>query len=194
MIMGLGGWFGKTESDLAADVHSDLQEHKLAAHKDTVSEPSQNPGVGLGASDMVGGGGDKPAGPPKVHFTKAPTPNVSALNSQIVQAVQFTNTETSNYAGELVVTPPEMMVSTTTGLAVQDAKNYMNAIMQIAVAAQAVAIKKAAEGPEPVSAIKEIPLLLEIQNMVTQSIAAYSSVSTAAGQSAATVISDLKSG
>lgn len=119
-------------------------------------------------------------------------PDTSALNQQIVQAVQFSNTETADYAGEMVATPPEIMVSTTTGMAVQDAKNYMNAIMQIAVAAQAVAIKKAAEGPEPVSALKEVPLLAEIQNMVTQAVSIYGTVSTTAGTSASTVIGDLK--
>lgn len=124
---------------------------------------------------------------------KAPTPNVSALNQQVVQAVQFSNTETSNYADNIAITPPEIMVSQTAGMAVQDAKNYMNAIMQIAVAAQAVAIKKAAEGPQPASTIKEIPFMEDIQNMVTQAVTVFGTVSTTAGSSAKTVISDLKS-
>lgn len=133
-------------------------------------------------------GGQRPA-----LFQKEPTPDVSALNQQVVQAVQFSNTETANYAGNLVVTPPEIMVGQTAGMAVQDAKNYMNAIMQIAVAAQAVAIKKAAEGPQPVSTIKEIPFMEDIQNMVNQAVTVFGTVSTTAGSSAKTVISDLKS-
>ena len=119
-------------------------------------------------------------------------PDTSALNKQVVQAVQFTNTETSDYATEVVATPPEMMVSNTTGLAIQDAANYMNGIMQIALAAQAVAIKKAAEGP--VQAAEEIPLMAEIQKMVTAAVSVYGNVSSTAGTSAKTVISDLKSG
>lgn len=119
------------------------------------------------------------------------TPDTSALNKQVVQAVQFTNTETADYGGELVATPPEMMVSNTTGIAVQDAANYMNGIMQIALAAQAVAIKKAAEGP--VQAVEEIPLMAEIQKMVSEAVGVYGSVSDTAGTSAKTVIGDLKS-
>lgn len=119
-------------------------------------------------------------------------PDTSALNAQIVQAVQFSNTETASYDSEIVTTPPEIMVGQVTGLAVQDAANYMNAIMQIAVAAQAVAIKKAAEGP--IHAIEEIPLMKEIQNMVSQAVTVYGNVSDTAGSSAQTVFTDLKSG
>ncbi|WP_289035958.1 hypothetical protein [uncultured Roseibium sp.] len=193
--MWLDGWFGKHGPD---DTNAP-QEDKLTLTRDkdgTLRPDNSGPGKGNRGEDMMLGSNpnSKPGAPPKPPSSKSPTPDVSALNSQVVQAVQFANTENSNYASELVATPPDIMVSTTTGLAVQDAKNYMNAIMQIAVAAQAVAIKKAAEGPEPVAALKEIPLLAEIQNMVTQAVGVYGSVSTAAGTSSKTVIGDLKSG
>ncbi len=129
--------------------------------------------------------------PPAPSSSKTP-PDTSALNQQVVQAVQFSNFETADYAPELVTTPPELMVGTTTGIAVQDAASYMNGIMQIALAAQAVAIKKAAEGP--VEALEEIPLLAEIQKMVDAAVTVYGDVSTTAGESAKTVIGDLKSG
>lgn len=168
------GWFGKKEPDemttaapdpatLAGDpgrVHS-----RFGGQEQFAAKP--------GGAKAPGDASDLP-----------PIPDTSALNSQIVQAVQFTNAENARYAPEMIATPPEMMVSTANGMAVQDAKNYMNAIMQIAVAAQAVAIKKAAEGPEPVAALKEIPLLAEIQNMVTQAVGVYGSVSGSGGSDA----------
>ncbi|MEP0233087.1 MAG: hypothetical protein ABJO97_03700 [Roseibium sp.] len=196
--MWLDGWFGKHGPDDADAPHED--NLALTRDKDGTLRPDKSASVkSNGVEGMTLGSKpkSKPAGPgspSKPSPQKSPTPDVSALNSKVVQAVQFANTENSNYASELVATPPDIMVSTTTGLAVQDAKNYMNAIMQIAVAAQAVAIKKAAEGPEPVAALKEIPLLAEIQNMVTQAVGVYGSVSTEAGTSAKTVIGDLKSG
>ncbi|MEP1932928.1 MAG: hypothetical protein ABJJ37_16775 [Roseibium sp.] len=122
----------------------------------------------------------------------ATAPSTSALNQQVVQAATFTNFENKDYAPTMVATPPELMVGQMTGLAVQDAEKYMNAIMQIAVAAQAVAIKKAAENP--VMEVVEIPLLIEIQKMVSEAVAVYGTVSTTAGTSSQTIISDFKSG
>ncbi|ADZ69852.1 hypothetical protein [Polymorphum gilvum] len=119
----------------------------------------------------------------------AAQPSTSALNQKVVQAVQFTNTETESYGLKMATTPPEIMVGQTTGLAVQDAANYMNAVMQIALAAQAVAIKKAAEGP--IGEIVAVPLLGEIQNMVNAAVTVYGTVSSTAGQSAKTILSDL---
>ncbi|WP_417670740.1 hypothetical protein [Roseibium sp.] len=186
--MWLDGWFGKRAPDPGTDdtASEDINTPSLSRGKDGRLHPSR-----------MGGGGTQNLNTAPVLKTVGKgtpaMPDTSALNKQIVQAVQFSNAETTKYGPELVSTPPEMMVSTTTGLAVQDAKNYMNAIMQIAVAAQAVAIKKAAEGPEPVAALKEIPLLAEIQNMVTQAVGVYGNVSSTAGTSASTVINDLKS-
>ncbi|MEP3046085.1 MAG: hypothetical protein ABJL55_08390 [Roseibium sp.] len=119
-------------------------------------------------------------------------PPTSALNQKVVQAASFTNYETSDYSPQMVAIPPELMVGQTTGLAVQDAEKYMNAIMQIAVAAQAVAIKKAAENP--VMEVVEIPLLVEIQKMVIEAVGVYGTVSTTAGTSSQTIISDFKTG
>lgn len=120
----------------------------------------------------------------------ATPPDTSALNKQIVQAVNFTNYQNLANAPAMVITPPEMSVGQTTAIAVQDAESYMNAIMQIAVAGQAVAIKKAAQGPA--GELIAVPLMAEIQAMVQAAVAVYGSVSTTAGTSASTVISDLK--
>lgn len=120
----------------------------------------------------------------------ATPPDTSALNKQIVQAVSFTNYQNLANAPAMVITPPEMSVGQTTAIAVQDAESYMNAIMQIAVAGQAVAIKKAAQGPA--GELIAVPLMAEIQAMVQAAVAVYGSVSTTAGTSASTVIGDLK--
>lgn len=119
----------------------------------------------------------KPDGPLK---PQAPsTPSVPHLNKQIVEAVQFTNTEVNNYAQEAIATPPDIMVSTSAGLAVQDAQNYMNAIMQIAIAGQAVAVKQAIELDQP-----ETNAMTAIQKMVKSAVTVYGDVSSTAGESA----------
>lgn len=127
-----------------------------------------------------------PASPPK----PKPAPvDTSALNQQIVQAVSFSNQENASYSDTMMQTPADLMVGNATGLAVQDAESYMSAVMQIALAAQAVAIKKAAEGP--VQAAEEIPLLAEVQKMVKSAVTVYGDVCTTAGEGAKTVITDL---
>ncbi|WP_150526103.1 hypothetical protein [Roseibium sediminis] len=139
--------------------------------------------------------GEEPeTGNPSGNVPRPPkqAPVTTALNPKIVQSVQLANTETSSYDLELATTPPEMMVGQVTGLAVQDAQNYMNAVMQIALAAQAVAIKKAAEGP--VEEAKQIPFLTQIQGIVDHAVKVYGTVSETAGTSSKTVFSDLKSG
>lgn len=148
-----------------------------------------------GPSHPAAPGGANGAGPPSAPGSlgaAGQAPSTSALNKQVVQSASFSNYENADYAQTMAVTPPELMVGQTTGLAVQDAANYMNAIMQIAVAAQAVAIKQAAENPA--LAEKEIPLLADIQQMVTQAVTVYGTVSSTAGTSAKTVFSDLKAG
>lgn len=122
--------------------------------------------------------------------TDGTPPDTSALNKQIVQAVNFTNYQNLANAPAMVITPPEMSVGQTTAIAVQDAESYMNAIMQIAVAGQAVAIKKAAQGPA--GELIAVPLMAEIQAMVQAAVGVYGTVSTTAGTSASTVIGDLK--
>lgn len=190
-----------TEANAAVPgLSRDAKGHlKPAAQKDTQAMTASKNGNGdkpdNGAPSGAGPGkGDGTGGQNNPQPTQtAPTaPTTSALSQQAVQAAEFSNYENAEYAPTMVSTPPELMVGQTTGLAVQDAANYMNAIMQIAVAAQAVAIKKAAENP-PLAG-EEIPLLTDIQQMVTQAVGVYGSVSTTAGTSAKTVISDFKTG
>ncbi|WP_306149043.1 MULTISPECIES: hypothetical protein [unclassified Roseibium] len=182
-----------TVPGLSRDANGHL---KPAAQKDTQAMTASKNGNGDKPDNGVpGGAGPGKGGDTGGQNTPQPAqtaPTTSALNQQAVQAAEFSNYENAEYAPTMVSTPPELMVGQTTGLAVQDAANYMNAIMQIAVAAQAVAIKKAAENP-PLAG-EEIPLLTDIQQMVTQAVGVYGSVSTTAGTSAKTVISDFKTG
>ncbi|QDG76722.1 hypothetical protein [Labrenzia sp. PHM005] len=175
---------------------------KPAAQKDESAMADDNNGKGppsnsSGRSGGAGGNDGANASGIGTNSSQQSTstgsaPSTSALNQQAVQAAEFSNYENADYAATMVATPPELMVGQTTGLAIQDAANYMNAIMQIAVAAQAVAIKKAAEDPALAGA--EVPLLTDIQQMVTQAVTVYGTVSTTAGTSAKTVISDFKAG
>lgn len=152
------------------------------------AEP-ESPEVFAGAAAPASAPAPAPAR--KTAAAPAQPVDTSALNSQITQAVQFSNAQNSTAVPQMVRLGPEMMVETTTGLAVQDAAQYMNAIMQIAVAGQAVAIKLAAEGPKNEPTITE--LMQNIQKMVTESVTVYGNVAAAAGTANSTVIGDLGS-
>ncbi|WP_283950139.1 hypothetical protein [Pseudomonas piscis] len=73
------------------------------------------------------------------------TGNTSALNSQIVQAVQFTNAEAFSYAPAQIAVPPDMMISQAAGLVAQSAAGYFDGVSKLALAAQAVLIKQMTE-------------------------------------------------
>ncbi len=118
-------------------------------------------------------------------------PDTSALNSQIVQAVDLSNFQNSQYAPQLVSIPAEVMATQTAGHATQNAEAYMNNIMQIAVAAQAVVAAKIAASPA--TAATDATALTELQGMVTAAISAYGTASEKAGTSAATIIENTKS-
>jgi len=134
-------------------------------------------------------GADKPEPQPAKPDPPA-APDTSALNQQVVQAVTFTNTENANSRDDMVVTPPEMMTGQATGLAVQGAESYMNAIMQIAVAAQAVAAKQIAQ----TDGAKGVTTMKDMNTMVQNAVTIYSTVSKDAGKSAQEIFEDLKSG
>ncbi|MGZ0703641.1 hypothetical protein [Pseudomonas piscis] len=73
------------------------------------------------------------------------TGNTDALNSQIVQAVQFTNAEAFSYAPAQIAVPPDMMISQAAGLVAQSAAGYFDGVSKLALAAQAVLIKQMTE-------------------------------------------------
>ncbi|GAB6850933.1 hypothetical protein PXJ20_20220 [Paraburkholderia sp. A1RI_3L] len=76
---------------------------------------------------------------------QAATPPTDALNSQIVQAVQLTNAETASYAASQIATAPDMMISQASGLVAQSAANYFDGVSKLALASQAVLLKKMTE-------------------------------------------------
>ncbi|WP_150494200.1 hypothetical protein [Roseibium aquae] len=118
------------------------------------------------------------AAPPKAPAGQAP--DTSALNQKIVQAVSFANSQNAESRSDMVVTPPELMTGQAAGLAVQGAENYMTAVMQIAIAGQAVAAKKIAE----TDGAEGTKIMNDMNTMVTNAVQIFSTVSKDAGQAA----------
>ncbi|NBF01571.1 hypothetical protein GV819_04635 [Pseudomonas sp. Fl5BN2] len=73
------------------------------------------------------------------------TDSTAALNSQIVQAVQFTNAQTFSYAPAQIAIAPDMMISQAAGLVAQSAAGYFDGVSKLALAAQAVLLKQMTE-------------------------------------------------
>ncbi|WP_332847654.1 hypothetical protein [Pseudomonas lactucae] len=81
-------------------------------------------------------------------MTQASTPSsdsTAALNSQIVQAVQFTNAQNFAYAPAQIAVPADMMISQAAGLVAQAAAGYFDGVSKIALAAQAVLLQQMTE-------------------------------------------------
>ncbi|MGC5703883.1 hypothetical protein J4P02_27160 [Pseudomonas sp. NFXW11] len=81
-------------------------------------------------------------------FKQADTPSggsTAALNSQIVQAVEFTNAQTFSYAPAQIAIAPDMMISQAAGLVAQSAAGYFDGVSKLALAAQAVLLKQMTE-------------------------------------------------
>ncbi|KWX44582.1 hypothetical protein [Pseudomonas aeruginosa] len=73
--------------------------------------------------------------------TEAP-PDTSALNSQVVQAVQMSNSETAGYAPSQIAIAPNMMISQASGLVAQSAASYFDGVSKIALASQAILLRQ----------------------------------------------------
>jgi hypothetical protein len=69
----------------------------------------------------------------------------AALNSQIVQAVQFSNGETATHASEQITVPPDMMIAQASGLSAQAAAGYFDGVSKLALASKAVLLKQMTE-------------------------------------------------
>ncbi|MGE7955773.1 hypothetical protein ACQKQA_04085 [Pseudomonas sp. NPDC089530] len=70
------------------------------------------------------------------------TGSTDALNSQIVEAVQFTNAQTFAYAPAQIAIAPDMMISQAAGLVAQSAAGYFDGVSKLALAAQAVLLEQ----------------------------------------------------
>lgn len=66
----------------------------------------------------------------------------TALNQKIVEAVQFSNSETAAYAASQIAVAPNMMITQASGLVAQSAANYFDGISKIAMASQAVLLQE----------------------------------------------------
>ncbi|QJI32091.1 hypothetical protein HKK55_26460 [Pseudomonas sp. ADAK18] len=78
-------------------------------------------------------------------LNQASTPSAdstAALNSQIVQAVQFTNAQNYAYAPAQIAVAADMMISQAAGLVAQSAAGYFDGVTKLALAAQAVLLEQ----------------------------------------------------
>ncbi|MCD4485123.1 hypothetical protein LQR31_11610 [Chromobacterium vaccinii] len=71
--------------------------------------------------------------------------DTSALNSQIVQAVQLTNSETAAYASNQIAVAPNMMITQASGLVAQAGANYFDGASKLALASKSVLLKNMTE-------------------------------------------------
>lgn len=71
--------------------------------------------------------------------------DTSALNSQIVQAVQLTNSETAAYAASQTATAPNMMITQASGLVAQSGAGYFDSASKLAIASKSVLMKNMTE-------------------------------------------------
>jgi len=72
----------------------------------------------------------------------APLPRTSALNDQIVQAVQLSNAENAAYAPSQIAIGPNMMISQASGLIAQSSAAYFDGVSKLALASQSILLKQ----------------------------------------------------
>nr|WP_254696172.1 hypothetical protein [Lysobacter enzymogenes] len=128
------------------------------ANGDGTGPGSGGSGNGNGGSDGAGSGDDNGSRLPQSPLAaargraltrskammsgSATPPDTSALNTQIVQAVQFSNAETASYAPAQIATNADMMISQAAGLVAQSAAAYFDGVTKIALASQGVLMKQ----------------------------------------------------
>ncbi|WP_249041002.1 hypothetical protein, partial [Marilutibacter maris] len=108
---------------------------------------------GSGSGSGSGNGSGSGATPPRSTLgqmtdrllSQASTPATTALNPQIVQAVQLSNAETTSYAPSQIAIGPDMMISQAAGLVAQSAAAYFDGVSKLALASQGVLLKDMTE-------------------------------------------------
>ncbi|MES0870514.1 hypothetical protein [Pseudovibrio sp. SCP19] len=156
------------------------------AQQTMIMDSEKGPAGGAGFEAAIGSGGtggqsqgveaskgsEKSSGP---SYPPLPTsaPATPALNDQITQAVQFTNFQNFQGLETMISVPEDVMTKQSSGHASQDAETYMNGVMQISMAAQAIVAAKIAQDP----ALAATPALTELNTMVTNAISAFQEVS-----------------
>ena len=75
----------------------------------------------------------------------ATKPQTNALNDQIVQAVQLSNSENTAYAPAQIAIGPNMMISQASGLIAQSSAAYFDGVSKLALASQSILLKQMTE-------------------------------------------------
>lgn len=75
----------------------------------------------------------------------AAKPQTNALNDQIVQAVQLSNSENTAYAPSQIAIGPNMMISQASGLIAQSSAAYFDGVSKLALASQSILLKQMTE-------------------------------------------------
>lgn len=75
----------------------------------------------------------------------ASRPQTNALNDQIVQAVQLSNSENTAYAPAQIAIGPNMMISQASGLIAQSSAAYFDGVSKLALASQSILLKQMTE-------------------------------------------------
>ncbi|QND83058.1 Uncharacterized protein ChrSV_0830 [Chromobacterium vaccinii] len=129
---------------------------KSASDSGAAASPRQEP---AGASPSGGQASSRPSdaasAPPsanplreftaKLGISPTGSGDTSALNSQIVQAVQLTNSETAAYASNQIAVAPNMMITQASGLVAQAGANYFDGASKLALASKSVLLKNMTE-------------------------------------------------
>ncbi|MGH8033466.1 MAG: hypothetical protein ACREO8_14190 [Luteimonas sp.] len=75
----------------------------------------------------------------------AATPQATALNDQIVQAVLLSNAQNTAYAPSQIAIGPNMMISEAAGLIAQSSAVYFDSVSKLTLASQAILLKQMTE-------------------------------------------------
>ncbi len=121
-----------------------------AAPASATPASASGPTAPSGGSNQNAGGtsspGASPLGAARVRAAaqqdSGATSDTSELNPKIVQAVQFSNSQTASYAPTQIATGPDMMISQAAGLVAQSAAAYFDGVTKIALASQGVLMKQ----------------------------------------------------
>ncbi|TKC86021.1 hypothetical protein FAZ69_22215 [Trinickia terrae] len=112
----------------------------------TQANTSANANSGTGAASQSAAPPSSPLSGFTDQMKAAPAGgSTDALNSQIVQAVQMSNSETAAYASSQIAIAPNMMITQAGGLVAQSAANYFDGASKLALASKSVLLKNMTE-------------------------------------------------
>jgi hypothetical protein len=168
-------------------------ETDTAAHTEQAPEPSDPP---IAAANSVEGSGSGSNDAPSLATPSSPSPlsmmtqhllqdkpasNTDALNSQIVQAVQLTNSETAAYAPSQIAIAPNMMITQASGLIAQAGAVYFDSTSKMALASKSMLLKNMTEklAKEDIKGAAEDALGILLNDLLVGTAAAVAAASGA---------------